>query len=224
MIDIVLPDCKIKRTWTLVGLGIRSIWSIRFGLFGFQKFRASKSIDRNNRQNYRNRTQINRRPKITDALAIYFSMFFCHTYLLMAICWIKKKKRKLSPRHHNSGRSGAWAKLQRWVDVLLKVEIVLGQVIKFYCGLIGLFGLCGSETEPEPDIRTSTGCEPNPKADTRIDRKFVLIGYGSVRSSGCGFKVPSPRLLICNFATLMLCLLLLIFLDTSVSKNALGPV
>jgi len=38
----------------------------------------------------------------------------------------KKKKRKLSPQHHNSGRSEAWAKLQRWVDVLLKVEIVLG--------------------------------------------------------------------------------------------------
>jgi hypothetical protein len=41
-----------------VGLGIRSIRVIRFGLFGFVKFRVLKNENRNFQKYFRNRTQI----------------------------------------------------------------------------------------------------------------------------------------------------------------------
>jgi hypothetical protein len=42
----------------LVGLGIRSIRVIRFGLFGFVKFRVLKNENRNFQKYFRNRTRI----------------------------------------------------------------------------------------------------------------------------------------------------------------------
>jgi hypothetical protein len=49
----------LHHTWPpLVGLGIRSIRVIRFGLFGFVKFRVLKSENRNFQKYFRNRTRI----------------------------------------------------------------------------------------------------------------------------------------------------------------------
>ena len=47
-----------RRTATRVGLGIRSIRVIRFGLFGFVKFRVLKNENRNFQKYFRNRTRI----------------------------------------------------------------------------------------------------------------------------------------------------------------------
>jgi hypothetical protein len=51
-------EAVATRWWTRIGLGIRSIRVIRFGLFGFVKFRVLKNENRNFQKHLRNRTWI----------------------------------------------------------------------------------------------------------------------------------------------------------------------
>jgi hypothetical protein len=53
-----LHQRNLQPTCPALGLGIRSIRVIRFGLFGFVKFRVLKNENRNFQKYFRNRTQI----------------------------------------------------------------------------------------------------------------------------------------------------------------------